>query len=113
MIVALRTRLRVGHEEAYGRDHARVPDELFDALLRAGVTDWHIWRSGLDLFHVVECQDWAQTRASMATEPVEAVWQEHIGQHLEQPVDEEGHPRELLMAPVWSFADQRQGPAVP
>ena len=53
-VVALRSLLRDGCGDAYDAAHARIPDDLVDAHLRAGIRDWTIWRSGRELFHLVE-----------------------------------------------------------
>ena len=56
-IVALHSVLRPGREEAHDAAHMSIPDELIDAHRRAGVHDRRIWRSGGNLFHLVECDD--------------------------------------------------------
>ena len=107
MIIALHTRLKPGHVDSYAQDHARIPDELADIFARVGITEWHIWRSGLDLFHSVECEDWGRATAQLAQEPAEHAWQQFIGQHLDRTVREDDEPSTPLMHPVWTLSGQQ------
>ncbi|MEV0157224.1 L-rhamnose mutarotase [Micromonospora sp. NPDC050686] len=106
MIVALRTRLRKGHEAEYKRDHARIPKDLVAAFRDVGISGWRIWRSGRDLFHVVECKDWQSASATLSRMPAEHAWQTHIGKHLEQPTDDDGTPLALVAHEVWDLSKQ-------
>ncbi|MEJ5867211.1 L-rhamnose mutarotase [Pseudokineococcus sp. 5B2Z-1] len=83
MIVALHSRLVPGHEEDYDRDHARVPDDLAEAFARHGIRDWRIWRDGLDVFHLVECDDFVAAMTAMGREPANDSWQQVIDRHVE------------------------------
>lgn len=83
MRVALHTRLKAGAEEAYEQAHREVPPELLAAIRAAGVRRWTIWRSGRDLFHVVECDDYAAVIAALADLPVNVAWQARMGELLE------------------------------
>ena len=76
MRIALHTRVRADRIEEYERAHAAVPAELTDAIRAAGVTGWTIWRSGTDLFHVIDCADypamlaaWRRTRSTSPGRP--------------------------------------------
>jgi len=78
--VAIHTRLRpegiTGYEEAHDDIPAAIPD-----LLRAGgCTAWTIWRNGVDLFHLVECEDWEALQAFMADKADDQAWQARVGQ---------------------------------
>jgi L-rhamnose mutarotase len=55
--VALHTRVRADRIAVYEQAHTEVPAELTAAIRAAGVSEWTIWRSGTDLFHVIECAD--------------------------------------------------------
>jgi L-rhamnose mutarotase len=85
--LALRTRLRPGAEEEYEDAHRHVPEELIAALKEYGATSWTIWRSGLDLFHVVECSDFSELQAKLDELPVNQVWQARM-EGLLEAVDE-------------------------
>jgi L-rhamnose mutarotase len=75
MRVALHTKLQSGAEDAYDEAHRHVPPELVTAIRAAGAREWTIWRSGLDLFHVLECDDYAALLAALAPLPVNIAWQ--------------------------------------
>jgi L-rhamnose mutarotase len=77
-VVALHTRLRPGAEEAYEEAHREVPEELAAAIRRAGAHRWTIWRSGLELFHVIECEDYERLLAELADLPVNVAWQRRM-----------------------------------
>ena len=59
MRIALHTRVRADRIDDYEAAHRAVPAELSDAIRAAGARTWTIWRSGTDLFHVIECEDYA------------------------------------------------------
>ncbi len=82
-MVALRSLLRAGFEERYDAAHARIPDDLFEAHRRAGIHDWTIWRSGRELFHLVECDDLETAFRELAGEPANERWQAFIGEYVE------------------------------
>jgi L-rhamnose mutarotase len=83
MRIALHTRLRAGAEDAYDQAHREVPDELVEAIRRAGARKWTIWRSGLDLFHVIECDDYPRLLADLADLPVNVAWQARMADLLD------------------------------
>ena len=83
MRVALHTRLKPGAEEAYERAHREVPQELTEAIRAAGVSEWTIWRSGLDLFHVLECEDYAGMLDQLSELPVNVAWQARMAELLD------------------------------
>lgn len=101
--------LKAGQESAYDRDHAQVPEELVIALQDSGIRDWQIWRSGRNLFHLVECDDLAAVMATLADDPRNKRWQTYIGRyvdHFEPPDGDEGSGLPL----VWQLS--RQVPAL-
>jgi L-rhamnose mutarotase len=79
MRVALHTRLRPGREEEYERAHREVPGEPVQAIRDAGAREWTIWRSGLDLFHVIDCDDYA----ALEDLPVSVAWQARMTGYLD------------------------------
>jgi L-rhamnose mutarotase len=82
-VVALHTRLRPGAEEAYEVAHREIPEELTAAIHGAGAHRWTIWRSGLELFHVVECEDYERLLAELADLPVNVAWQRRMAPLLD------------------------------
>jgi L-rhamnose mutarotase len=90
VIHALHSVLKPGREADYDRVHARVPDELLSALKESGIRDWRIWRSGRNLFHLVECDDFDAALRALADDPRNQRWQAFIGDyvdHFEDPAD--------------------------
>jgi L-rhamnose mutarotase len=83
MRVALHTRLKPGAEAAYEAAHREVPAELTAAIRAAGVRSWTIWRSGLDLFHLVECEHYRGMLAQLEHLPVNVAWQARMAELLE------------------------------
>jgi L-rhamnose mutarotase len=83
MEVALHTRLKPGAEAAYEAAHRAVPAELVAAIRAAGARRWTIWRSGLDLFHVIECDDYARLLSELADLPVNVTWQARMSELLD------------------------------
>jgi L-rhamnose mutarotase len=75
MRVALHTRVRADRVDAYEAAHREVPVELTDAIRAAGASSWTIWRSGTDLFHVLECEDYGRLLAELEKLPVNVAWQ--------------------------------------
>ncbi|HEV8459225.1 MAG TPA: L-rhamnose mutarotase [Gaiellaceae bacterium] len=82
-VVALRSLLRAGCEVGYDAAHVRIPDDLLEAHRRAGIRDWTIWRSGRDLFHLVECDDLQAAFDALAGDPANERWQGFIGDYVE------------------------------
>ena len=72
MRIALHTRVRADRVDEYERAHAAVPAELTDAIRAAGATSWTIWRSGTDLFHLIDCADYAAMLAALSASQVNA-----------------------------------------
>ncbi|NKI44057.1 L-rhamnose mutarotase [Streptomyces physcomitrii] len=75
MRVALHTRVRADRIEEYERAHREVPAELTAAIRAAGTRSWTIWRSGTDLFHLLDCEDYARLLAELEQLPVNVAWQ--------------------------------------
>ena len=94
--VGLRTRLKPGMEESYEKAHAEVWPELLAAQRELGITRWLIFRDGLELFHAVECEDFARASAALAQHPVDRRWQEHMAQYVVAADDHLGAVTERL-----------------
>jgi L-rhamnose mutarotase len=107
MRVALHSTIRAGAIDDYRKHHARVPDGLVALFDSVGIRDWSIWRSGDRLFHLVECDDFAEAMRRVAASPVNDAWQSDIGRFVE---DFYGPGGEVVFEPieaVWSLSDQR------
>jgi L-rhamnose mutarotase len=103
---ALHTRLKEGAAQAYDELHATVPPDLAVALREAGVRDWRIWRQGLDVFHLVDVDDYAKMRAYLRDHPANVAWQERVTRLQSLPDDYSGADDGL--PEVWSLARQLQ-----
>jgi len=83
MRVALHTKVRADRIAEYEAAHREVPVELTDAIRASGATSWTIWRSGTDLFHVLECEDYGRLLAELEKLPVNVGWQARMAQLLD------------------------------
>ena len=66
---------------------AAVPAELTDAIRAAGATGWTIWRSGTDLFHLIDCADYPAMLAALNANPVNVEWQARMAELFDAPHD--------------------------
>ncbi len=103
MIIALHSVLREGMEAEYDREHRAVWPDLADSLRRAGIDDWRIWRSGRNLFHLVETSDFDGAMSSLAGDPVNERWQRHINTIVDHF---EIGPHGQALPFIWSLAEQ-------
>jgi L-rhamnose mutarotase len=103
MKVALHTRVRADRIEEYEAAHREVPPELLAAIRAAGVRDWTIWRSGVELFHVVDCDDYARVLAALKDLPVNIAWQARMAGYLDVIHDYSAAGAELTLPVVWQL----------
>ncbi len=76
MKVGLHTRLKPGAEERYEDYHRAVWPEVLEGMRRVGITKYAIFRDGLDLFHYIECEDYARAVAELARSPLNQRWED-------------------------------------
>lgn len=102
--VTLHTRLRADSVDEYAEVHSVIPVELATALRRSGVRDWAIYIDGVDLFHVLEVDDYRAMRRAMRDDPANIAWQQRVGPLHEvadsYDGDDDGLPR------LWSLTAQ-------
>ncbi|MFI1101343.1 L-rhamnose mutarotase [Streptomyces melanogenes] len=103
MRVALHTRVRGDRIEAYEAAHREVPAELTAAIRAAGVTGWTIWRSGTELFHVIECADYGRLLAELERLPVNIAWQARMAELLDVVHDYSGAGADAGLPVVWEL----------
>ena len=103
MRIALHTRVRADRIEQYEAAHREVPEELVEAIRAAGATHWTIWRSGTDLFHVIDCADYDALIAHVGAQPVNAVWQARMGDLLEVVHDYSTGSADAALPVVWEL----------
>ncbi len=101
MRIALHTRLKPGAENAYEEAHREVPPELVQAIRAAGVHDWTIWRSGLELLHVIECDDYPRLLRELEDLPANIAWQARMAELLDVVHDYSAAGAGLGLPVVW------------
>lgn len=99
--IALHTQLKPGAEQDYAEAHAGIPAELVAALKDAGVRNWRIWRSGLDLFHVLDVEDYQSMRHALAEHPANVPWQARMAEMLAVEDDYSGDDSGIPL--VWEL----------
>ena len=96
MKVGIHTRLQPGAVERYERYHKEVWPEVLAAIRRSGITEYMIFRDGLDLFHYIECADFDRAIAELAKDPVNLRWQTEMAPMMAVPHDYTGESRDRL-----------------
>jgi L-rhamnose mutarotase len=103
MKVALHTRVHPDRIAEYEQAHAAVPAELTAAIRAAGVHSWTIWRSGTDLFHLIDCDDYAAMLAALDADPVNASWQRRMAGLLATAHDYSADGASAVLPVVWQL----------
>ena len=62
----------------YLRRHDEIWPDMLAALRGAGIHNYSIFRHGETLFAYLECDDFNRMAATLATDPVNARWQEYM-----------------------------------
>lgn len=107
MHVALHSVLREGCESAYMDAHATIPEDLMHAFERVGIHEWAIWRSGRDLFHLVDCDDFAAAMNALSIDRANERWQAFIGRFVDHFVAAGQRPEDMILPGVWTLSGQR------
>lgn len=103
MRIALHTKVRPDRIEDYEAAHREVPEELVAAIRAAGATSWTIWRSGTDLFHVLECEDYGALLGELEQLPVNVAWQARMSEFLDVPHDYSADGAAAGLPVVWEL----------
>jgi L-rhamnose mutarotase len=101
--IALHTRVRADRIDDYEAAHRAVPPELTEAIRAAGATAWTIWRSGTDLFHVIDCEDYAALLSYLSAQPVNAAWQARMAGLLDVAHDYSASGADAALPVVWEL----------
>ena len=96
MQVGLHTRLKPGAEERYEEYHRAVWPDVLQAIRRAGITRYVIFRDGLDLFHYIECEDYDRAIAEIAKDPTSMRWEAEIAAMMAVTHDFSGESSDRL-----------------
>jgi L-rhamnose mutarotase len=92
--------VRPGCEEEYKQRHDEIWPEMVDALKKAGISNYSIFRYGLTLFGYFETADLEKTVAALAKDPVNARWGKSMTALMKIEVDERtGFP--FLLPKQW------------
>ncbi|MCC9306549.1 L-rhamnose mutarotase [Kitasatospora sp. RB6PN24] len=103
MRIALHTRVRPDRIAEYEAAHREVPAALTAAIRAAGVRDWTIWRSGTELFHLLDCEDYARLLAELAGLPVNISWQARMAELLDVVHDYSAEGAAAGLPVVWEL----------
>lgn len=113
MRVALHSVIVPGGEAEYERRHRRIPEALAASFTRVGIHDWTIWRSGRDLFHLVDCDDFGAAMRALEDDPANIAWQRTIGPVVDHFVQDGPDAEQMIVPQVWRLSDQRDESRVP
>ncbi|WP_344439413.1 L-rhamnose mutarotase [Kitasatospora nipponensis] len=103
MRVALHTTVRPDRIADYEAAHREVPAELTAAIRAAGVSEWTIWRSGTELFHLLDCADYARLLAELEHLPVNLAWQTRMAELLDVAHDYSAGGAHAGLPVVWQL----------
>ena len=103
MRIALHTRVRADRIDEYEAAHRAVPPELTEAIRAGGAESWTIWRSGTDLFHVIECDDYPALLAHLNAQPANTAWQARMAELLDVVHDYSAAGSAAALPVVWEL----------
>ncbi|HEX6686839.1 MAG TPA: L-rhamnose mutarotase [Candidatus Limnocylindrales bacterium] len=106
MWIALHSLLRDGQELGYEAAHERIPDDLLASLQRVGIREWRIWRSGGNLFHLVDCDDFEAALRQLADDPADKRWQEEMAAFVERFAENPDGVAQMALRHVWTLSEQ-------
>ena len=92
--------VRPGYEEEYKKRHDEIWPEMLDALTKAGIRNYSIFRHGLTLFGYFETDDLDRTRAILKNNPVNARWGKSMAPIMKIEIDER-HSFPFLLPLQW------------
>jgi L-rhamnose mutarotase len=84
--------VRPEHIDEYIAAHRDVWPEMLDALRRAGIRNYTIFRTGNQMFGYFESDDLEAASRFLARQDVSARWQDAMAELLQDRVPNEGAP---------------------
>jgi len=79
--------VRPGYEDEYKKRHDEIWPDMLEALRKAGVRNYNIFRYGLTLFGYFETDDLQQTIDALKDDPVNARCGEYMASIMKIEVD--------------------------
>lgn len=80
-----------------------MPAELTAVIRAAGAREWTIWRTGTELFHLLECKDYDRLLAELAGLPVNIAWQARMAELLDVVHDYSAEGADAGLPVVWQL----------
>lgn len=95
--------VRPGYEEEYKKRHDEIWPEMLEALRKAGISNYNIFRHGLTLFGYFETDDLEASVKAIGEDPINAKWGEWMGPIMKIDIDERTQfpfllPKQFFMA---------------
>ena len=103
MRIALHTKVRADRVEEYEAAHREVPAEVTAAIRATGASEWTIWRSGTDLFHLLEVDDYPAMIADLEQLPANIAWQKRMAELLDVVHDYSADGADARLPVVWQL----------
>ncbi|MDQ0395855.1 L-rhamnose mutarotase [Labrys monachus] len=79
--------VRPGYEDEYRRRHDEIWPDMLEALRKAGVRNYNIFRYGLTLFGYFETDDLQRTIDALKDDPVNARWGDYMAPIMKIDID--------------------------
>lgn len=79
--------VRPGYEDEYKKRHDEIWPEMLEALRKAGVRNYNIFRHGLTLFGYFEADDLQHTIDVLKDDPVNARWGSYMAPIMKVEID--------------------------
>jgi len=99
-----RIRLKPGVEEEYAARHERVWPELLEVIRESGVSNYSLFRNGLDVIAYAECEpDGPTVFQRIAADSLDAKWSSWMADVIESEVDGEGNL--FYFEEVWHMSE--------
>ena len=84
---AFKLRIKPDAIEEYEREHTRVWPELLAKLKKVGISDYSVFRRGVDLTLVLKVDDFDKAWDELDRDPVNIRWQQFMGRLFDDVPD--------------------------
>ena len=79
--------VRPGYEDEYKKRHDEIWPEMLAALKAAGISNYNIFRHGLELFGYFETDDLEATKAALRLSEADKRWSEWMAPIMKTEID--------------------------